>query len=268
MSKSMTAIFVIFLIFVLLGGAFATYYFFLKDKQVEEPVITNRDIFLRITDEGTGDQIQSGFVIYLTSTGEVYREGKTLKEGRLRISVPVNTSFYLITYNLEDQEYYSAVWKDKREMIFEDRDINLIVKPYGSFSIEQQGKFNVDENLVVFVEKQGHVSRVKPCVRWSNHIISVRLSGMGRSEIPSRLDGKIDKCYDSIDISQNLSEPTRLELDYDVYGKIDEDDFIKIYLIDEDFRYWGLATGDGYVAEDEEGNDIGIPDLVYQLARE
>lgn len=264
MGRAMMAVVAIFFVVVLMAAGYAAYYFLIKDDDPIKEAVAYKNIFLRITDTHTDKQIQSGFLIYLPETNTVYKNGTTLKNGRLKIEVPFNTTIYLMSFNLEGQEYYTTIWNQGSTKILQDRDVNLNVDVYGEIEIEHNGTLNGD-NIFIKLTKKGAVNSVKPCLRWSFNIISADIIGKGHSETPSRLNEKVDRCYDSIDISGNSSEPSVFEIRYTLFKQTTSEDFIKVYLIDEDARYWQLASSNGYVSEDKEGKDIGIPDVIYRI---
>ncbi len=265
----LTKFFIIFLILGMAGGgAYAVYFFVYKNQPSPEPEeIISHNLFLRITDKVTNDQIITGFLIYFPDANEVFMEDRTLKEGRLKVAIPANTSFYLLNKNLDNQEYYTALWRNEKQVLSEDQSASLKLELPGKISISHVGEFGEDPNLTLSLLREGTIKNVKTCVRWTSRVVAVHLPDLNLTDVPTRLYNKVDRCYESTEISQNSSSPTLLNISYESFGNLRETDFIKLYFIDQDVRYWSLTQENPLISEDQEGEDIGKRDIIYLIRR-
>lgn len=242
------------ILIVFISAFFLIYYYWYSPSNEEETV----DIFLRTFDNRTSKQIPTGYSVVLENGLQVYQKGQTLKEGRVKIPVPLNTSFYLVTYNIDNQDYYSDLWRGEPQRLLDDRDVEIYLNYYSNPLIGQRGRLGLDSEIILDLTSKRYLE-VSPCVRWSSRIVRVDLihEGMIEMEKPERLKNMVDKCYSSIDASD-----TNVTLKYTTLSELNEADFIRIYFLDSDYDISNLPNKR---LEDEYNNDIAGEDLIYEV---
>jgi hypothetical protein len=96
-------------------------------------------------------------------------------------------------------------------------------------------------------------------MRWSTNILDSSINNFNSFTIPKRLENKVDKCFDT---KTTLFENDELNVTItSSFFQKTNSDYIKLYVIDSDRRYWSSDV----VIEDKEGNDIGIKDIIYEI---
>jgi len=115
-------------------------------------------------------------------------------------------------------------------------------------------------------EYLGHnwIEEIRECGFWCNLGFKDANVTPARCEVgsvdllpPTRLEGKVDRCY-FIKKTIKRDKPLVVELDYRAYSTLNEDDFIKFFVLDSDKGLDGL-----YQFENSEGKDVGAKDFVY-----
>lgn len=244
---------------ICLGGFIA--YKFYQNSKIESDEIIPTPLYIRAIDNSTGEQLVTGFIVFSPSENKILQEGRTLKEGRLKVEVPVNSSILIASRNLENQSYYTALWRETVTTIDKETSVNLVMKYPGELYVGQHGSLRESNQIILNFQSEGEVRKLMPCVRWSPNILTVKIEEFEPSQKPTRLENKVDRCF------QEITNTTQLTLNFTSINPISDEDFIRITFVDRDFRYWAYSDeNEGYVFEDKDGNDIGKEDFIYILA--
>lgn len=254
----MRALWVVLILVIIIGAAIAAAYFFYEKPKVEAakaPPVFFHNISLLFRYEN-GTQIRTGFEVF--SDGLFQSSGQTLDRDYVRIGIPVNRTIRILNKNLEGQGFY-------RTDVLLDREQNprvyreeIILDPYGGLQAWHTGDLGLGP-VNLHVNATGAVKNVGMCIAWSSNILYASLD-YPFSPIPSRLETKVDRCYD-LGFSftpQNLT--LWIPVTYRQFRLVEPDDFIKVYILDKE------KTGSGeYAAENETGDDIGLKDYIYTI---
>lgn len=235
---------VVILIFVLLiGGGFLIYYFYEKPLQEQSTIKAN----LSISAKEDGKFIVTGYKLKIDNYE--YPIGKTLKNGFLFETIPINSTIEIENVNLENQTYYT------QNINFTSREgetyrLDLDLKKPSNLSIWNEGYLG-DSNIVNLYFSGEKFKDIMICVKWSTHIIYVR-SNLELSDKPNNYRN-YDKCFNSgINIIQKSQFNVTFE--YDTFGVLDSSDSILFAFIDSDR---GIT--------EKGGEDVGGENFVHTL---
>lgn len=256
---------VVFILFLLLGGTIAALYiFYEKPKEEKEPEYYN--VSIRTYEDISGKQVASGYAIVLDESTALYKNGTSREQGYVLEKVPKNHTFQIFNYNVGNQSYYTLRGRFYDYSGTKDEfRVDFPLTKQGNLTISHDGEFGTDSELHVTIDADGEFRYPSVCLQWSARVVSVTIpSYQETNKIPKRLQGKVVKCYE---ITQTIKDDHIIfPIRYSKFGNLDDADFIKIYILDGDIRYYSINPLDGYksyIIEDEQGNDVGEPDIEY-----
>jgi len=244
----------VFVFILLISSAIFLYIVYEKPNQdlINSPATTN--ITLIFIDE---KQIATGYIISLDNSPYVYDSGITTENDYLYLTIPLNHSFSVFNNNTLNQRYYTEIRDFNTNLLnIINNEVKLV--PYGNLSIVSNSKISELNGVILNISSIGEVRCLKACVRGSTNIVSIK-GNYDKINIPKRLINKVDNCYDLKETINN--NYTILNLTYSKFGELRDDDFIKIYIIDGDYRFNDRSCN----FEDLQGRDIGIDDFMYEV---
>ncbi|MFW5793887.1 MAG: hypothetical protein ACOCV1_00155 [Bacillota bacterium] len=223
-------------IFLIIGGGFI---YWLYEKPEQQEVNSKGYLFLKYINS-QGKQVEADY--YIRLGGKIYQEGKTLKDGYLQISIPSNsTADVYAKINNSYMTYFQEYIKDNSQI-----RVDLKENVIGHINLDYDIK-NDKEILLNFTSE--NVSRPFFCLAWSKNFLYLD-SENEKIEVPKRLKYKVNKCF-------NISNETVVS--YKIFKSLDEQDFIKVYIIDRDITPW--SDGE-YIYETPDLKDVGKTDKI------
>lgn len=244
----------IVLIGIIIGGFFAFKYYY--DSQTIEEKNTTYNVYLRTFSKESQLQISTNYSILKSNI--VQDHGKTFKNDRIKIEVPLNKS---ITIGAFKEGYYSAVWNSEQYIWNEDRDVELYLEPHKRINITDDGKFGLNKQIEIYLNLTDYYPDLMICTTWTNSLIFAEFIELEEVEIPTRLENQVNHCYSGIEKSENL---TTLKLEYDFFRSLNHEDSVRIILIDGDYTKKSFESLK--IVYEEDGNDIGQEDEIYSLS--
>jgi hypothetical protein len=177
-----------------------------------------------------------------------YFSGETTANILNLISIPINSTY--IIYTIGDDYYNSYAKGDTffcNDVIYKEVPLTLL----GNASIYSIGNLKEDINLKLIINDNFKCPQI--CFRVSKHLVYAKINYTS-SNVPKRLINEVDKCY----ILNNLSNgESILSLSYLTFGELNTEDFIKVYLIDNNYDTYGSCT--------EENEDKYAEDVIYVI---
>lgn len=249
METTIKTIMIVALVIVIAAGIFAFIYF-----KYEKPAENNSQVIYNLNVKllSGGRQVSEPFVIVMN--GQIYKMINSSSETYTSTELPANSSFTLYT---NSQHYYNT--KEDFNTFGIERDIrkDIELKPYGNVTINITNTL-IDKEIFVDITSNGTIKNPIICFRWSKNIVGVYTYNMSQINKPSRIENKVDKCFQ---IADEITDTKKIViLTFKWFGNIDQGDYIKSYLIDADVHYYG-----DLMAEDNNKNDIGIPDIYFEI---
>lgn len=251
--------------FLFIGAAVVAIYF-LYEKPVQEKEPEYYNVSIRTYEDTTGRQVASGYVIVLDDSSILYANGTTLNQGYVLAKVPKNHTFVVFNSNIANQSYYTLRGFYGSSMLPVDSfRVDFPLTSQGTVAISHDGILGIDSVIHVTLDVTGEFRYPSICLQWSSKIISVTIPDKDEMlTLPKRLEGKVVKCYS---LKSTLKDDhVIIPIQYIKYGTLDESDFIQIYVLDGDIRYYSINPLDGYksyILEDTQGNDVGQKDYLY-----
>lgn len=191
----------------------------------------------------------------IVNGGTIYGRGKTEKNVYEKVQLPFG--IYTLRF-WNDLFYPRTLTKTLGENCkTEECKSNLIVKYYlGNPDLTTESTLN-DDKLNLTISSINHTARIHLCFAWTPNIIDVNVQGI-QTSIPKRLVNKVDKC---IWLTKSLTDDQmfiEVELEKNIYNPITDDDYLRIYLVDQCYNdVWELST------ENSDGSDNGIKDEFF-----
>lgn len=250
----MNKIIIVLIFFVIVAAGVGAYLYFYVEKPIEKSnEITYYNISLKTIDKDNSKQVSTAFYVVLDAGNLPYINGTTTDAEYLFIQIPTNRTFTIYTANKIGQRYYTSVFRNN-DLTKATLRIDLLMTKYGTLNISQLGSLGSSNPIYVNIDSNGTFQGVIACVRWSSNFIRAFPANYSKSTIPKRLVNKVDACYDMQQdiINQKLLIP----ISYQRFGMLSSIDYINIYIVDSDNRYYTPIK----VQEDTDGKDIGAED--------
>lgn len=185
---------------------------------------------------------------YTINYNGAVKNGQTEKSGYVLEQVPKNQTIKIYNININNQTYYT----DYKE--FQAQDTKRI-----DFKLEQPQEVlinttdNTDNLTIILFSK--NFQNVIFCVKWSVHFISVATQDFNQTEKPD-LYKTWDRCYNANFSLRNNEE--KINLQYKIFGILNIDDYIKIAVIDSDYK-------DGVFITEQDNKDIAGTDKIEKI---
>ena len=234
-------ILIIGFILIALTGILAFVYFKYELPKKEEAVKPMAS--LNIMADYNDENVEVGYKLYVNN--QFIKEGRTIKGGSVQEQIPVNSSVKIMTFNDNNQSYYSSM----QELLLSEEkayrlEFNLVNPQNLSFSYIM----NYDIiNISVFTNTSFNMPIY--CLKWSDNILYVR-SHHSTASVPERYKNEFLKCYNLNSFEKNVIINIPLEIRQWSYGV---DDKVDIIFIDRDYINNQWAT-------EEDGLDVGASD--------
>jgi len=250
-------IIVISFLIIVIAAIFAFIYFAVEKPAVEDSVQAQYNNFSVAAYEN-GKLAKTGYAIVLDNSNVIYRESVTDDKSYIREGVIENHTVQVFNKNLPGQHFYTDVISyDYVNGTLDNTRVNLNLAEVGNLTFNVLGNLSTN-TITVIVTSVGEVKNVVFCVRWSEHIITVKSDQyVLLDNTPKRLENKVDKCFNTKTTLKN--ESLILFLTFDKFGTLSPNDKIDMVFIDED----NALTANGVVLspEDKDGNDVGLNDI-------
>lgn len=224
------AIIFVFVIFIILIGIVVVIYY-TYEKEVQEIQIEYADVNIIAFEKDSLINIPTNYIIALGNINNIYKNGTTLNKGYILEKVPVNNTVFIYNKNTDTQVYYTDMKS------FSSYDIKLyratlVLEKSSNLTFKQLGAFGVDKDIKLNISSSGTYKNPKLCVKWSLHIITLRLDDVLPIIKPEdRKD--MDKCYKfNKDVYKN--ESFLLNINYKYFGEITPSDYIRLVFFDGD----------------------------------
>jgi hypothetical protein len=208
----------LFLVIVMIGGFCYVYFFYEKPMQ-ENITYSNITVYAYYNNE----RIETNYIIE-TLYGKV--NGSTYKDTASIISIPLNNSFEI--YNVGNDYYKKILSYDN--LILKNYRVNLNLTKAGNLSFKHFGNFGVEKNISLNVINDGVFNDANVCLKWSLHVLQVKIENYTLINADDFYkDSNFDKCFKYGDFNDTVV----FNVYYDFFSKINDDDYIKISIIDE-----------------------------------
>lgn len=242
-----------FVFILLIVASIIVYFIYEKPKQIDAMSESTYNLTLKFV--SSNQQVATGYNINLDGGSISYKNGTTLLNDYLYLTLPVNHTFTISNYNIDNQKFYK-IFKtfapnDNSNII--NNEIELI--PYGTINISNDYSLAQSKNISLLLNISGEVRCINMCVRGSTHIVSIK-SEYNIYKIPQRLKDKVDKCFVLFNNASN--EVKNANILYSSFGELSQDDNIKVYIIDGDY-----TINSQCIDADTNNNDIAIEDIEY-----
>lgn len=225
---------IILFIFGLAGTGLYFYYYYEKPIQDKETQYT--ELSIAAFNPKTNENMKVNYNIMMGSKTNFYRNGTTSKSGFIREKVPTNVTYFIYNFkgnNLDTKTYYTNFNKVDGFNQGPHRVILKMLNP-GNLSIIQDREFSENKNISLFIATDSTYKNIHICATWSTHILTVKFP-LKFEEI-----NKFDKYKDYIrcfNTQTNLENPRdyfKFDVNYETFGILDENDYIKLAFIDYD----------------------------------
>ena len=240
--------FILFIFCVLVTGIFIiAFIFYEKPAQEDAKKMYYNNFSLKAFNYSSKQSIDAHY--YLKSDKMIERFGETTKESYVLEVVPTNDSYDILFY--EDgfySQFYAYNLNNMKESTYR---VSGDLIPFGEIKIIPIGNFLQLNSMNVLLVKEGEFRMNMLCIRWGTNIMTASIESKQRVEPPSRLTGKVDKCY-------HIQNETQVILNYARYNGVAIDDYIRIVAIDEDYT---IDNPSLLVNEDTKGVDVGKKDV-------
>ena len=234
---------IIFIVFLLIVFILIFLFFELPKKK---NVKSNSNITIYAEYNGKSESI--GYII--KGEEEFVKDGKTLVEGTLIEFVPFNSTIYINSYNLDNTNYYTY----NKKLIADNIMNRVVIKLENASDVLISHSGNIlNDDLILNISSQ-LFRNVTICFRWSVCIIKLEINATVIEKPP--MYNKYAKCYD-LGYSLENNEIHEIPLVIKSFGEL-KDEYIKIVLIDSDFR------SSQYITEFE-GKDVGGINKEYEI---
>jgi hypothetical protein len=253
---------IIFFVFglLLLGGIFATVYFFYEKPTQDSGKTEYYNITIRTFDRDSNKQISTGIYITLDESTNIYYNGSTLKDGYSFVQIPKNRTFTIFNHNLEEQNNYINYIKNDdltKDIIRFDMPIYNI----SGIELQTLGSLGVDNPIFIKIDSNGTFTNMHFCFSWSPRIIKVFINNSEELPIPKRLEKKVSRCFKTENkLDHNY---VVIPIQYTKFGTITEMDYINVYVLDSDIVYQDRTSLTTPKVSDLSGNDVGGKDILY-----
>jgi len=226
------------LITVLAIGFVFSYFYF------EKPLIEKSFEHANLTLSVFADkkQIEANYVIYVN--GFENSKDKTVKNGYVLESLPINSTIQIFT---EEEGYYPSI-EIFRTSELENIRKEIYLEKYGTLNFSTENKIT-DDFFYFNLTKNGIFKNPLMCFRWSNSIITLKVINLTATyENPERYF--VDRCHKL----EEFNETQEFGFQILKLKELTSEDFIKIYLIDQDFLEEDLTR----VSHSKEINNTNI----------
>lgn len=235
----MDKLFVFMAIAIILIIAGGSLYYFNRDNSSIINNSTNQPngfgtLFLQFQNN-SGDIIAVPFTLYVNDVAFLIDKSSDL--GYSKISVPVNSTFYIKTESLE--YYNKKIYPSFQFNSLESKTIDGILETPGKISITKEGQLKFSDNLFLNISIDGYLNKPLICFRWSPRIIKVEALYKNQTEIPERLKKKVDSCYL---ISDYINESVKIPIQQHKVEQLTDQDYIRVYVIDDDEYLKGVDS--------------------------
>lgn len=251
MNKSIIAIVLLLVLALSLIGFL--YYYYEVDKQEEMTQQAYANIYAY---DNNMRRVKTGYKIIIG--GKEYKNGTTRTLGGIKESVPVNRTVVFRNYNLEEQNFYI----DNREILINEPKnylIDLNLKEAGEIRVEWEEKLRSDKNeLTLKFSTDSFIQHPAICLEKSDNFLYVDLYGnfTKLEDKPERFEF-FNKCFEYNEDNLSEEELMEVELNYLLFDKLKEEDFIKLVIFDGNII-------DNQINYDEE---MGREDFVYNITK-
>jgi len=224
----------LFFFFIIVGGiGVLVYYFYEKPIINEMQNASTCNLNIDALDS-MGNKVKTGYSInsYLN-----IKEGETEDNAFVKERILVNSSITIFNKNLGDQHYYTS-FKQINSCINSGETIRVDLEliPFGEVKVNYTGSLS-DTNFTINISVKGLLRSPLMCISWPANIITINpTETLSEEAVPARLDGTgIDKCYN---LGEDIKDSDKLiTFEFDKFGNLFPNDFLKIYLVDEDYRF-------------------------------
>jgi len=210
----------ILLILAISGGLLFIYYKYEKSGNILDLEYTNVSLLATIKDK----PIVTGYSI--SRDGYFYKNGTTLEDGYLLVSVPINSTYVFKSLNIENQSYYTVT---KTILVKESISYRVdlkIIEP-GIINISH----TIDGNFInLTLKNTGIYNNISYCIDWSSNFLWTKSNTDTISNY--QYFKKYPKCYET---NKNLQDENySIILEYKNWKAISSDDSINIIVFDKD----------------------------------
>ena len=226
--NSKVFVFLIFLLFIVVGGITAVYLLYEQPKQAQ---ISQNYVNLSISSlDEKGNFIKTGFIVYVNNS--LYSSGNTTELGYTLNQIPQNEEIVVYNQNLENQTYYTYIYHKGIYDSLPSRIELQLQKPSDlnitSDKILGQGDSKINLNI----SSKGIFKDAIMCIKWSVHILTIN-TGFILIDTPKELSS-YDKCYDLNRTIVNSTMP--VSIFFSSFGDL-YNDFIYVRLADREMTY-------------------------------
>ena len=218
MSKFVIVLAIMITIISLTGLGYL-YYFYERPAQEQGSQYSNLNI---LAFDLSKKQIKTGYLIYIN--GNLIENDTTDETVAIQKRVPKNRTITVHNYNLKGQQYYIDIREISTFKSTENHRVSLNLYNTGNIQIEQYGTLGQDNPIILNLSTDNVIKNFNFCIEYSKHIIYIRTNDEFR---------RVDNCFY---IDADLNEADKgfiINLKYNFFDKIDNNDSIKITFFDE-----------------------------------
>lgn len=224
---------IFFIILTLLISGVMVYYYFFYEKEIKENAIKMSEISIIVSDMNAPDKnLQVPFEISGVDVS-FSKIGNTSSYGATLIKVPFNYTYKISVIPNNENNYYSSIktFSSNSQNI---QQVRFFLKRAGEIEVSSKTALALNNPLILNVKLSGeNFADLIYCVKWGMHIIKVTTNNTEIS-IPSQYKN-YDKCFLTGLSLNSTNTEYDLELSYKTIGYLDNNDFIKVVILDSDY---------------------------------
>ena len=247
-------VFILIVIIIVIAGIL---YYLYRHNELSQQDIDKKYSNLNIyAEDSSGKMIITGYIVIVNNA--FYSSGKTLLDGAILEKIPINSTYRVYSSNLENQSFYSVFVGD---FISQNIPSRITLRPIvpGKLIVSQKEKISSNnESATLNIYSQMLWKNPGFCIKYSTRFIYVRVSNYTQIDKPN-IYRLWDKCYD-MHIDNLTNSDADIVLNYNIYGTLTVDDFLKIVIFDKDDTYTGLLI-------DDDGRDIAGKNIEYEVIK-
>jgi hypothetical protein len=250
-------IIVISFFIIVIGVIFVFIYFAVEKPAVEESVQVQYNNF-SVAAYSDGKLARTGYAIVLDNSNVIFKESVTDDKSYVHEGVTLNHTIQVFNKNLDGQHFYTDIVSyNYLNGTADNTRVNLNLVEVGNLSFNVLGNLSTN-TITTIVTSTGEVRDLMFCVRWSEHIITVKADQYSlMDKVPTRLTNQVDKCFDTKTTLKN--ESLIIFLTFDKFGSLSLNDKMEVYFIDKDYAL--LDNGLVLSPENSNGDDVGLADI-------
>jgi len=221
----------IIIIFVMLIGAAAYVYIIYELPAKNEKLETNKISIIAKYDDKL---VKIQYIIY--ADNNYFKSGFTDTKAAVLENVPKDRHIIIFTNNSNEQLFYPAYEIFNTSNYNKTKRIVFNLEYNGDLDISQTNSLKEDNFVTLNMTSANSYRNIGMCISWSTHIIrafpdtdifkNMRIK-------PDRFKN-YDRCYNSN--YTILNNNTEILIKYDKWGKVDEDDYIKIMFFSQTYN--------------------------------